>query len=95
MKKIKRISFETFLNLKELFKKFKQPGVTKSKRYRKEPIITTNKPAVVIQNYATGIYEPSRINDAFNSLFWQWRRVTEWHRYINDPYENISGHMTT
>jgi hypothetical protein len=26
---------------------------------------------------------------------WRWRRVVEWHRYINDPYENKNGHMLT
>ena len=40
-------------------------------------------------------YEPSRIEDTRNSSFWQWHRVTEWYRYINDPIENISGHMIT
>lgn len=40
-------------------------------------------------------YEPSRIDNTRNGPFWQWRRVTEWYRYINDPIENINGHMIT
>ena len=40
-------------------------------------------------------YEPTRIQNTRDCLFWQWRRVTEWHRYINDPIENINGHMIT
>jgi len=36
-------------------------------------------------------YEPSRIQNTYESSFWQWRRVAEWFRYINDPCENIRG----
>jgi len=93
LKKIRIISFKAFLNLKGLFKHFKRPDAIKPQRYHKKLTLTNNRPAIAIQDHATGTYEPSRINDAFNSLFWQWRRVSEWHRYINDPYENINGHM--
>ena len=56
---------------------------------RKEEII------VNAQNYAHE-YEPSNIINVYDSPLWQWRRVAQWHRYINDPYENIkSGHMIT
>jgi hypothetical protein len=40
-------------------------------------------------------YEPTNISNTRNSSFWQWRRVAEWYRYINDPIENKNGHMIT
>jgi len=41
-------------------------------------------------------YEPSNAIYVHDSPLWQWRRVAQWDRYINDPYENIkSGHMIT
>ena len=95
LKKIKIISFKAFLGLKELFKNFRRPIAKRPRRYHKKLALTDNRPAIAIQDHATGIYEPSKINDAFNSSFWQWYRVVEWHHYINDPYENINGHIAT
>jgi hypothetical protein len=40
-------------------------------------------------------YQPSQIDNTRNSPFWQWRRVAEWYRYINDTVENINGHIIT
>ncbi|MFA4981795.1 MAG: hypothetical protein WC592_04930 [Candidatus Omnitrophota bacterium] len=40
-------------------------------------------------------YEPSNAIYVGDSSPWQWRRVNEWHRYLNDPVEKIKGHMIT
>ena len=114
LRKIKRISFKVFLNLKELFKNFK-PKVTKAplsaKNLRPRASRSNNlRPRIhlarklastklklqhkkngVNQNSYTPVYEPSSIYQTQNSSFWQWRRVSEWYRYINDPYENIKN----
>jgi len=39
-------------------------------------------------------YKPSKISDTRDSLFWSWRRVKEWEKYVNDPLENKKGHIT-
>jgi hypothetical protein len=94
-RKIKRITFETFLRLKGLFKNLKRPDAIVPWHYSIKPRVIPEKTTTAIQNYYARAYEPSNIDNTRNSLFWQWRRVTEWHRYINDPIENINGHMTT
>ncbi len=62
--------------------------------YQKKSQLLRKKPKIVTQNY-TCEYEPSNIISVYDSLEWQWRRVTEWDYYINDPVENIKGHMIT
>ena len=91
LRKIKRISFEVFLSLKELLNNFKPRFEKKIRPYCKRQIVI-NKPEPVQPAYGQP-YEPTNMADAYDSLFWQWRRVAEWYRYINDPYENINGHM--
>jgi len=54
----------------------------------------------VSQNGYVPVYEPSSIQQTRESSFWQWQRVAEWERYINDPIEsvrikNINGHIIT
>ena len=56
--------------------------------------VSKNESAIAIRNN-TPAYEPTQMSNAYSSSFWQWRRVAEWHRYINDSCENINGHMTT
>ena len=95
LRKIKAITLEAFLRLKELVKCFKVYGSFTPRRKRKKPTITLKEPKIVMQNNAHG-YEPSKISNAYDSPLWQWRRVNQWHRYINDPYENIiKGHIIT
>jgi len=62
----------------------------------KEKIIVAgqNSPRFVEAGH-TGAYEPSNISSVYHSSFWQWRRVAEWYRYINDPMENKKGHIIT
>jgi len=87
LRKIKRISFEVFLSLKELLNNFKLRFEKKLRCCHKRQIVT-DKPEPVQPAYEQS-YEPTNMSDAYDSLFWQWRRVAQWHRYINDPYENI------
>jgi len=100
LRKIKRISFEAFLALKGLFKDFRQNSEkvlsgSNSLSLRAPTIndLKTKIHSTVCKknNIAMQEYEPSRINNTRNSSFWQWRRVAEWQRYINDPVENIRG----
>ena len=104
LRKIKRISFEAFLDLKGLFKDFRRNA--KKIQYgsnflsHRAPIINDLKTEIHStlhkkNNVAMYDYEPSRIDNTRNSSFWQWRRVAEWHRYINDPVENKNGHMSS
>jgi hypothetical protein len=112
LSKIKRISFKDFLSLKELLKNFKGHGISlsdnraprtkdfKTDKHLLRPIISKERiMARKEHNYhpQAQTYEPSKISSVYNSSFWQWRRVAEWERYINDPYENINinGHIIT
>lgn len=93
-RKIKRITSEAFLLTKELLRKIKRPRVKIRQRCRpKLPVIykITNDSA----SYEGHAYEPSNINNAYESLLWNWRRVIEWEKYINDPLENKKGHIIT
>ena len=104
LRKIKRISFEAFLDLKGLFKDFRRNAEKvkygSNSLSHRAPVINDLKTRIHStlckkNNIAMQDYEPSRIHNTRNSSFWQWRRIAEWHRYINDPAENISGHMIT
>lgn len=104
LKRIKRISFKAFLYLKELFKNFRREEAKpkKDSKFLSPRAPRINDPTTKIypalskkDNIAIHNYEPSRIHNTRNSLFWQWRRVAEWDKYINDPYENINGHIIT
>jgi len=104
LRKIKRISFKAFLYLKGLFKDFRRetPKIQFGSNFlsRRAPTINDLEPKIHVAYKKNGTiiyydYEPSRIQNTRDSLFWQWRRVREWYRYINDPVENISGHIIT
>jgi len=104
LRKIKVVSFKAFFCLKELFKNFRRKAVKPKKfsnslRHR-APTINNLKTGIhltrgiVSKNdlaVAMPAYEPTQMSNAYNSSFWQWRRVAEWDRYINDPCENIRG----
>ena len=104
LRKIKIISFKAFLDLKELFKNFKGRGLNflssrasvikdlKAGIHLPRPVVNEKR---IKHDGAFHAYEPTKISDVYNSLFWQWRRVAEWHHYINDPYENTNGHIIT
>ena len=93
LRKIKRISFNVFLDFKELFKSFKRRDVIK-RRYRNKPRATYKRAEAIAQSCKISAYDPSNIDTAYDSLYWRWHRVAEWHRYINDTIENIKGHQT-
>ncbi len=88
LKKIKRISLETFLKLKELLGKFNQYVKVKPKCQVNEAPVFNEKRNIAIPSYNRA-YEPTPMINTRNSLFWQWRRVISWERYINDPFEKI------
>ncbi len=94
LRKIKRVSFKVFLSLKELVNSVKVYDSITPRGNRKKSILRRKKTGIAIQNRAYE-YEPSNIIYADDSQLWQWRRVAEWDRYINDPLENINGHMIT
>ena len=90
LRKIKIVSVKVFECLKELVSNSKLFRSTtprgsreKSQVFRKEPDL--------IERQDAHEYEPSNIETAYDSLKWRWRRVREWHRYINDPIEKYKG----
>jgi hypothetical protein len=91
LRKIKIVSLEAFLRLKELVNSIKK--IT-PRGNRKKSILRRKKPIVVKQGRVNE-YEPSNAIYVRASSPWQWRRVAQWDRYINDPYENRSGHIVT
>ena len=92
-RKIKRITLEAFLRIKELLKKIKRPWVNKKWQHHKKPLKTYKRTNNNAQEYKR-IYEPSEISDTYDSTFWGWRKVIAWEKYINDPLENKKGHKT-
>jgi hypothetical protein len=95
LRKIKRVSFNAFLRLKELFNSVKVYDSITPRGYRKKSILRHKNPGMTIQQHYVYEYEPSNMINAYDSSLWQWRRVDEWHRYLNDPVEKIKGHMIT
>ena len=87
-RKIKRVTFETFLYIKGLFRNIKRPRISKRRKHHKKPAVSYIKTDVDTPKY-TSTYEPSEISNTRDSLFWSWRRVVEWEKYINDPLEKI------
>ena len=94
LRKIKRISFEVFLSLKELVNSVKVYDSITPRGYREKSTLSRKEPKIIIQNHAHE-YKPSNMINVYDSPLWRWRRVNEWHRYINDTIENINGHMIT
>ena len=94
LRKIKSISFEVFLRLKAFVNSLKVFDQITPRGNRKKLLLKHDGPVLEIQNCAYD-YEPSNAIYVQDSPLWQWRRVLEWHRYINDSVENIKGHMIT
>ncbi len=95
LRKIKRVSFKVFLSLKNLFNSVKGYDSITPRRYRKKLILRREKPRVTVQQHYVYEYEPSSAINVRDSQPWRWRRVNEWHRYLDDPVEKIKGHMIT
>jgi len=95
LRKIKVIRLEAFLSLKALFNKCKCFN-SKERHYQPRSVRIRKDETDVVARSCVNEYEPSNMINAYDSPLWQWRRVVQWHRYINDPYENITkGHMIT
>ena len=100
LRKIKRVGFKVFLGLKELLKNFKARDLkffcargfrfNDVKPSRHLPRHGMNTKQIAHKNINSAAYEPTDMACAYDSALWQWRRVAEWYRYINDPYENIN-----
>ena len=62
---------------------------------RKKSALRRKKLDIAVRHYAHE-YEPSKAVNVRDSSPWRWRRVVQWDRDVNDPYENIiKGHMIT
>jgi hypothetical protein len=95
LRKIKRISLNTFLRLKELFNSVKVYNSITPRGNRKKSNLRRRNLSVTVQQHYVYEYEPSNIINAYGSSIWRWRRVYEWYNYINDPIENIKGRIIT
>ena len=92
IRKIKIASLEVFLRLKELVDNIK---VITPRGNRKKSALRRKKLDIAVRHYAHE-YEPSKAVNVRDSSPWRWRRVVQWDRDVNDPYENIiKGHMIT
>ena len=91
LRKIKRVSLKVFLGLKELINSIR---VITPRGNRKKSKPRFKDRVTVIPNYVYE-YEPTNAINVRDSSPWQWRRVSQWHRYINDTTEKIKGHMIT
>jgi hypothetical protein len=83
------------LSLKALFNKCKCFDSKARLRRLRSVKVRKDVLGIVAQN-CVNEYEPSKMVNVYDSPLWRWRRVAQWHRYINDPYENIiKGHIIT
>ena len=94
LRKIKVIRLEAFLSLKALFNKCKCFN-SKERLHRLRSVKVRKDELGVIAKNCVNEYEPSKMVNVYDSPLWQWRRVAQWHRYINDPCEYESGHIVT
>jgi len=95
LQKIKIVSLELFLRLKELVNSIKVNDPITPRGNRKKSKLSRKTPDIVIRHYAHE-YEPSKAINVRDSSPWQWRRVAQWDRDLNDPFENIiKGHIIT
>ena len=82
------------MSLKALFNKCKCFNSKERLRRLRSVKVRKDELGVIAKNYVNE-YEPSQMVNVYDSPLWRWRRVAQWHRYINNPCENISGHMVT
>jgi hypothetical protein len=94
LRKIKVIRLEAFLSLKALFNKCKCFNSKERLRRLRTVKVRKDVPGIVVQNRVNE-YEPSKMINVYDSPLWQWRRVIQWDKYLNDPVDNRKGHMVT
>ena len=95
LRKIKIVSLELFLRLKELVNSVKVSDSITPRGNRKKSALKHKYPGVIAPRHYAHEYEPSKAINVRDSSPWRWRRVNEWHQYINDAEEKIKGHMIT
>ena len=91
LRKIKIVSVKVFESLKELVSNGNKLFKSITPRGNREKSQVLCKEPVFIERQEAHEYEPSPIDTAYEGLRWRWRRVTEWHRYIDDPIEKYKG----
>ena len=95
IRKIKIVSLEVFLRLKELVNSINVCAPITPRGNRKKSILPRKEQDIATRHYVHE-YEPSKAINVYHGSLWQWRRVADWQRYINDPDVNIkSGHIIT
>jgi hypothetical protein len=83
LRKIKRVSFKVFCALKELVNSVKVNDLIPTRRDQKKSVLRRKKLGLVQQSHVNE-YEPSTTINMFSSPPWQWHRIAEWDRYINN-----------
>ena len=95
LKKIKRVSLELFLRLQAIVNDLKVIELIPPRGYQKKSkVLKFNRISAIIDTRPDE-YRPSAITSVLDSQLWQWRRVNEWDRYINDPVDKLNGHIIT
>ena len=91
IRKILRIKKETYEKIKAeaiLFKKWLTGLLPRQCKTREKPVeCKTNTVKLNGAAYYRD-YTPTNIWQTRESLFWKWRMVKEWDKYINDPMDN-------
>jgi len=64
----------------------------RQKKARKKQIVWKTDNAKTNGNGYYRDYTPTNIWQTRDSLFWKWRMVKEWDKYINDPMDNGRYH---
>jgi len=89
-RKIKRITFEGFCQIKALLGKLERPHIKRKRIYsKKKPKIYKLNNDSIDEHKRN--YEPSNAINSGDNLYYSWRRVIAWEKYINDPLENKKG----
>ena len=80
------------MSLKALFNKCKCFNSKERLRRLRTVKVRKDVPGIVVQN-CVNEYEPSKMANVYDSPLWQWRRVIQWDKYLNDPVDNRKGHI--
>ena len=95
LRKIKRVSLELFLSLQALVNDLKVIELIPPRGYQKKSKVLRPAIAGAVIDTRPDEYRPSAITSVLDSQLWQWRRVNEWDRYVNDPIDKLNGHIIT
>jgi hypothetical protein len=82
------------LSLKALFNKCKYFN-SKERLHRIKTVNVSKDISIGAAKNCVNEYDPSKMVNVYDSPQWQWRRVAQWHRDINDPCDYKIGHILT